>query len=635
MIWLVLTLLAQPLPNGWQTADRRAGGCTSGQVLCYGTCIDLNTSKTNCGVCGNICTSGQLCSAGTCTNTCLPSQSLCSGSCSTLATDSANCGGCGVVCAQNQYCASGVCTLSPFGAGFDVTMPNGVPDWKTTVGSNKGFFWSAASPTVGLLGDGTTTACTANASLVTNKTPFCPAGTAPTSTCSVTQNFQPSESGYVTFTFPVSVGQPASGNFSACVAANMDANSTSTLYIGTNACSGSTGWYIEVAGTGQGGAGKNQFNFNVNDGGGHTFTFTHSDTASGTNLYCATFTHAGSSYLYKGSSQIATGANTNVGSLTSTVALGMGCGSVLSSAQGFWYFPYALSGAEVTTLATAWASNGLGAPNPMLFAANHLYLSGTVAWLTSNPYINAANPNKNPSITTQAGYGFPVTSPPWCGSSQGSGACLTSQWFLANNGTPGQYFDCGNVGQPGTGTSSPANDFSLCVVERGYQTGQMVGTSSYYLNMTDNRVGSAFPYDCHFMVGAGTDEGYGAMASGYGDYVVCCGAFQMDDGTVNSHACEYQNGVLGGQVNGLSICDTAFGGSQNVHHAGHFYIGRDSGGTAGFSGDIVGVWYWPLYLTQAQMTAFAAPWISGFGASSTGSGCQIINGQWICKSAGM
>jgi hypothetical protein len=43
-----------------------ANSCPAGQVECNGTCIDLATSASNCGACGNTCGGGSACSNGYC-----------------------------------------------------------------------------------------------------------------------------------------------------------------------------------------------------------------------------------------------------------------------------------------------------------------------------------------------------------------------------------------------------------------------------------------------------------------------------------------------------------------------------------------------------------------------------------------
>ncbi len=59
--------------------------CNVGSHLCSGTCTDLTTT-TNCGVCGNVCSTGQVCTSGQCVcgtgkkpcnNTCINDSEIC------------------------------------------------------------------------------------------------------------------------------------------------------------------------------------------------------------------------------------------------------------------------------------------------------------------------------------------------------------------------------------------------------------------------------------------------------------------------------------------------------------------------------------------------------------------------------
>lgn len=86
-----------------------AGSCDAGLSLCGGTCIDLSTSASNCGACGNACqTKGEHCSGGKCM--CPQGELSCSGACVDPQTDVANCGVCGNVCtAMGQTCSGGTC----------------------------------------------------------------------------------------------------------------------------------------------------------------------------------------------------------------------------------------------------------------------------------------------------------------------------------------------------------------------------------------------------------------------------------------------------------------------------------------------------------------------------------------------
>ena len=85
---------------------------------CGGTCANTETDNYNCGGCGVTCSGGQTCVAGVCT---APTTALCpkyqtaclfKGSviCVDLNTDDSNCGSCGNVCTTGS-CSGGVCSF--------------------------------------------------------------------------------------------------------------------------------------------------------------------------------------------------------------------------------------------------------------------------------------------------------------------------------------------------------------------------------------------------------------------------------------------------------------------------------------------------------------------------------------------
>ena len=90
--------------------------------LCWGTCTDLSTDTKNCGVCGNACLEGQICTDVGCT--CPEGTTLCHDSCMTFDSDAENCGSCGNKCGEGQICEGGECAtphvITCFGKEIDI-----------------------------------------------------------------------------------------------------------------------------------------------------------------------------------------------------------------------------------------------------------------------------------------------------------------------------------------------------------------------------------------------------------------------------------------------------------------------------------------------------------------------------------
>ena len=85
--------------------------CSSGEVDCGGSCVDVQTSNSHCGGCGNVCGSDEACKAGKCEtgNKCKAGETDCNGNCADIQSDKANCGGCGNVCQADETCKAGKC----------------------------------------------------------------------------------------------------------------------------------------------------------------------------------------------------------------------------------------------------------------------------------------------------------------------------------------------------------------------------------------------------------------------------------------------------------------------------------------------------------------------------------------------
>lgn len=81
--------------------------CDPGTTVCGGSCVDQQTNNDHCGECGNACTGGATCNAGTCE--CPGGQTFCVDSCVDTQTEQYHCGGCGNVCALTATCSGGQC----------------------------------------------------------------------------------------------------------------------------------------------------------------------------------------------------------------------------------------------------------------------------------------------------------------------------------------------------------------------------------------------------------------------------------------------------------------------------------------------------------------------------------------------
>ena len=99
--------------------------CEIGFTECWGTCVDLQTDTFHCGTCFIAC-AGEAgpgessigeCVAGVCQLTCLQGYTMCDDGCRDLSADPSNCGACGNLC-TSAACLDGICTEA---AGDDET----------------------------------------------------------------------------------------------------------------------------------------------------------------------------------------------------------------------------------------------------------------------------------------------------------------------------------------------------------------------------------------------------------------------------------------------------------------------------------------------------------------------------------
>jgi len=114
-------------PDGATNTDGGSGGCGVGLRPCGSECVDLAFDRENCGACGNVCKTTEVCKAGKCSSDC-GTLTQCTGEggtkCVNTATDSANCGGCGKACPTGQLCSGGTCAPD---CGADTRCPGAAP----------------------------------------------------------------------------------------------------------------------------------------------------------------------------------------------------------------------------------------------------------------------------------------------------------------------------------------------------------------------------------------------------------------------------------------------------------------------------------------------------------------------------
>ena len=85
------------------------------------TCANTQNDDQNCGACGTVCGTDQVCAGGMCTFMCTGTTTECSAPlamdggtlryCADLMTDRANCGACGNACQEGYACMAGRCHI--------------------------------------------------------------------------------------------------------------------------------------------------------------------------------------------------------------------------------------------------------------------------------------------------------------------------------------------------------------------------------------------------------------------------------------------------------------------------------------------------------------------------------------------
>src|SRR5690606_39019822 len=80
--WTLLFAALVPAACTTSSQGTVAPGCSDGYSDCGGVCLDLQGDGQNCGACGTTCSTGQVCSAGTCQESCSePGRTQCESSC--------------------------------------------------------------------------------------------------------------------------------------------------------------------------------------------------------------------------------------------------------------------------------------------------------------------------------------------------------------------------------------------------------------------------------------------------------------------------------------------------------------------------------------------------------------------------
>ena len=88
---------------------RNRCACAVGEARCNGACVDTTSNVDNCGGCGEVCNSLEICASGACV--CDSGLTACDGVCIDTDTDENNCGSCDETCdtVNGEECHEGGC----------------------------------------------------------------------------------------------------------------------------------------------------------------------------------------------------------------------------------------------------------------------------------------------------------------------------------------------------------------------------------------------------------------------------------------------------------------------------------------------------------------------------------------------
>lgn len=109
MIFLLSLLLACGPSTDRDTDTYTDTECLLDLAACDGECVDLFQDPSNCGACGEVCSTEQECIQAACEAVCLETEERCDGSCVDVRTNPDRCGGCDTTCGGNEECLEGGC----------------------------------------------------------------------------------------------------------------------------------------------------------------------------------------------------------------------------------------------------------------------------------------------------------------------------------------------------------------------------------------------------------------------------------------------------------------------------------------------------------------------------------------------